>query len=36
MEDIADAFIGFPGFGLSVEARKRVTVSSPTEAVSSS
>jgi ATP-binding cassette subfamily G (WHITE) protein 2 (SNQ2) len=26
MEDIADAFIGFPGYGLSVEARKRVTI----------
>ncbi|GAA93595.1 hypothetical protein E5Q_00239 [Mixia osmundae IAM 14324] len=26
MEDIADAMIGFPGFGLSVEARKRLTI----------
>lgn len=26
MEDIADAMIGFPGFGLGVEARKRVTI----------
>ncbi|WVR08472.1 hypothetical protein IAU60_005527 [Kwoniella sp. DSM 27419] len=26
MQDIADAMIGFPGFGLSVEARKRVTI----------
>ena len=26
MDDIADAMIGFPGFGLSVEARKRVTI----------
>lgn len=26
MEDIADAIIGFPGFGLAVEQRKRVTI----------
>ncbi|CAH7677570.1 ABC-2 type transporter-domain-containing protein [Phakopsora pachyrhizi] len=26
MEDLADAMIGFPGFGLGVEARKRVTI----------
>lgn len=26
MEDIADAMIGSPGLGLSVEARKRVTI----------
>lgn len=26
MEDIADAMIGFPGFGLSPEARKRLTI----------
>lgn len=26
LEDLADAMIGFPGFGLSVEARKRVTI----------
>ncbi|KAL8291281.1 hypothetical protein RQP46_002259 [Phenoliferia psychrophenolica] len=26
LEDLADAMIGFPGFGLDVEARKRVTI----------
>lgn len=26
LEDLADAMIGFPGFGLGVEARKRVTI----------
>lgn len=26
LEDLADAMIGFPGFGLSIEARKRVTI----------
>jgi ATP-binding cassette, subfamily G (WHITE), member 2, SNQ2 len=26
LEDLADAMIGFPGFGLSVEARKRLTI----------
>lgn len=26
LQDLADAMIGFPGFGLSVEARKRVTI----------
>ena len=26
MDDIADAMIGFPGYGLSIEARKRVTI----------
>lgn len=26
LEDLADALIGFPGFGLSVEARKRLTI----------
>ncbi|SCV67921.1 BQ2448_42 [Microbotryum intermedium] len=26
LEDLADAYIGFPGFGLGVEARKRVTI----------
>lgn len=26
MEDIADAMIGFPGYGLGVEARKRLTI----------
>ncbi|KAH9815156.1 pleiotropic drug resistance ABC transporter [Melampsora americana] len=26
MEDLADAMIGFPGFGIGVEARKRVTI----------
>lgn len=26
MQDLADALIGFPGYGLSVEARKRLTI----------
>jgi ATP-binding cassette subfamily G (WHITE) protein 2 (SNQ2) len=26
LQDLADAMIGFPGFGLSVESRKRLTI----------
>lgn len=26
LEDLAEAMVGFPGFGLSVEARKRLTI----------